>query len=162
MGDSFTEVTSQGWGSRLLASIKGVLVGGAFFLGAFPLLVWNESSWNSIASTGIAIMPFSSFPVSPSWTCRPPLRSARMPGTVVAVIPNASTETCAPPAVTSRMASLTLSPACTVATAPSRVARSSFSFDRLTATTRPPNAVAIWMAASPTPPMPNTTTHSPG
>lgn len=40
--DSFTQVTSQGWGSRLMESIKGVLVGGAFFLGAFPLLVWNE------------------------------------------------------------------------------------------------------------------------
>lgn len=40
--DSFAEVTSQGWGSRLLQSIKGVLVGGAFFLGSFPLLVWNE------------------------------------------------------------------------------------------------------------------------
>lgn len=42
MTDSFTEVTSQGWGSRILASIKGVLVGGAFFVGSFPLLVWNE------------------------------------------------------------------------------------------------------------------------
>ncbi|HET8647611.1 MAG TPA: TMEM43 family protein [Vicinamibacteria bacterium] len=40
--DSFTEVTSQGWGSRILQSIKGVLVGGAFFVGSFPLLVWNE------------------------------------------------------------------------------------------------------------------------
>jgi hypothetical protein len=40
--DSFSEVTSQGWGSRLLASIKGVLVGAAFFLASFPLLVWNE------------------------------------------------------------------------------------------------------------------------
>jgi hypothetical protein len=40
--DSYTEVTSQGWGSRILASIKGVLVGGAFFVGSFPLLVWNE------------------------------------------------------------------------------------------------------------------------
>jgi len=40
--DSFSQVTSQGWGSRLLESIKGVLVGGAFFLGSFPLLVWNE------------------------------------------------------------------------------------------------------------------------
>jgi hypothetical protein len=40
--DSFTEVTSQGWGSRLLESIKGVLVGGLFFVGSFPLLFWNE------------------------------------------------------------------------------------------------------------------------
>ena len=42
MSDNFTEVTSQGWGSRLLESIKGVLVGAAFFLGSFPLLWWNE------------------------------------------------------------------------------------------------------------------------
>ena len=42
MADEFSEVTSQGWGSRLLESIKGVLVGGAFFVAAFPLLVWNE------------------------------------------------------------------------------------------------------------------------
>ena len=40
--DSFTEVTSQGWGSRILESIKGILVGGAFFVGSFPLLIWNE------------------------------------------------------------------------------------------------------------------------
>jgi len=40
--DSFSQVTSQGWGSRILESIKGVLVGGAFFIGSFPLLVWNE------------------------------------------------------------------------------------------------------------------------
>lgn len=40
--DSFSEVTSQGWGSRLLESIKGVLVGAGFFLGSFPLLIWNE------------------------------------------------------------------------------------------------------------------------
>lgn len=42
MADDFTEVTSQGWGSRILESIKGVLVGGAFFVASFPLLVWNE------------------------------------------------------------------------------------------------------------------------
>ena len=42
MGDSFTETTSQGWGSRIMESIKGILVGGAFFVASFPLLVWNE------------------------------------------------------------------------------------------------------------------------
>src|SRR5262245_48124243 len=40
--DSFTEVTSQGFGSRILESIKGVLVGLAFFVLSFPLLIWNE------------------------------------------------------------------------------------------------------------------------
>lgn len=40
--DSYTEVTSQGWGSRIMESIKGVLVGGLFFVGSFPLLFWNE------------------------------------------------------------------------------------------------------------------------
>ena len=42
MADDYTEVTSQGWGSRIMESIKGVLVGGAFFVGSFPLLIWNE------------------------------------------------------------------------------------------------------------------------
>lgn len=42
MSDSFTEVTREGWLSRIGGSIKGVLVGGAFFVGSFPLLVWNE------------------------------------------------------------------------------------------------------------------------
>jgi hypothetical protein len=40
--DSFSEVTSQGWGSRIMESIKGVLVGGALFVASFPLLIWNE------------------------------------------------------------------------------------------------------------------------
>ncbi len=41
-GDSFTEVTSQGLGSRLMESIKGVLVGIVMFIAAFPVLFTNE------------------------------------------------------------------------------------------------------------------------
>jgi len=41
-GDSFTEVTSQGIGSRLMESIKGVLVGIVMFIAAFPVLFMNE------------------------------------------------------------------------------------------------------------------------
>lgn len=39
---SVTEVTSQGWGGRLIEAIKGVLVGVVFVLGSFVLLFWNE------------------------------------------------------------------------------------------------------------------------
>ncbi len=42
MSDSVTEVTSQGWFSRIISSIKSVLVGGALFLVSFPVLFWNE------------------------------------------------------------------------------------------------------------------------
>jgi hypothetical protein len=38
----FTEVTSQGWFSRITESIKGVLFGLVLFVIAFPLLWWNE------------------------------------------------------------------------------------------------------------------------
>ena len=40
--DSFTEVTHEGWGGRIMQSIKGVLVGAILFLASFPLLFWNE------------------------------------------------------------------------------------------------------------------------
>lgn len=40
--DSFTEVSSQGWLSRLGGSIKGVLFGLVAVVVAFPLLFWNE------------------------------------------------------------------------------------------------------------------------
>lgn len=40
--DSYTEVTRKSWGSRLQESIKGVVVGFVLFVGAFPLLFWNE------------------------------------------------------------------------------------------------------------------------
>src|SRR5208337_768512 len=41
-GDSYTESTSQSWGSRLMESIKGVLVGLVLFIAAFPVLWMNE------------------------------------------------------------------------------------------------------------------------
>jgi len=40
--DSFTEVSSESWFSRIGGAIKGVLVGILLFLVAFPLLFWNE------------------------------------------------------------------------------------------------------------------------
>lgn len=39
---AYTEVTNQGWFSRLADSIKGILFGIVLFLIAFPLLFWNE------------------------------------------------------------------------------------------------------------------------
>jgi len=38
----FTEVVTQGWGSRIMDSIKGVLFGVVLFLVSFVLLWWNE------------------------------------------------------------------------------------------------------------------------
>ena len=42
MVDSFTQVSSQGYGSRLMESIKGVLIGLLMFAVSFPLIFWNE------------------------------------------------------------------------------------------------------------------------
>ena len=39
-----TETTTEGWGSRLGGSIKGVLAGGLIFLAGFPILFWNEGN----------------------------------------------------------------------------------------------------------------------
>jgi hypothetical protein len=40
--DSYTEVTSESWFSRIGDSIKGILFGFILFVIAFPLLWWNE------------------------------------------------------------------------------------------------------------------------
>lgn len=40
--DSFTEVSHTSWGGRIKTSFKGLLFGLILFLGAFPLLFWNE------------------------------------------------------------------------------------------------------------------------
>ena len=42
MADTFTKTTSQGWLSRLLESIKSVVVGAVLFLASFVVLFWNE------------------------------------------------------------------------------------------------------------------------
>ena len=42
MADTFTETTSQGWLSRLMGSIKSVLVGLVLFAVSFPVLFLNE------------------------------------------------------------------------------------------------------------------------
>ncbi|MCK4494390.1 MAG: TMEM43 family protein [Methylococcales bacterium] len=40
--DSFTEITSENWLSRLSGSLKGIFFGILLFIVAFPLLWWNE------------------------------------------------------------------------------------------------------------------------
>ncbi len=40
--DSYTEFGGRSWGSRLIESIKGVLLGIVMFIVAFPVLFWNE------------------------------------------------------------------------------------------------------------------------
>ena len=40
--DSYTEVTSQGWFSRMAGSLIGIPIGLLLFLGSFFLLFWNE------------------------------------------------------------------------------------------------------------------------
>lgn len=40
--DSFTEVSSQSWFSRIGESLKGIIFGLLLFAAAFPLLWWNE------------------------------------------------------------------------------------------------------------------------
>lgn len=41
-GDSYSETTVESWGSRLKSAVVGVLFGLLLFVGAFPLLWWNE------------------------------------------------------------------------------------------------------------------------
>ena len=40
--NDFTEVTSQGWLSRLGGALKGLIFGLILFILSFPLLIWNE------------------------------------------------------------------------------------------------------------------------
>lgn len=42
MSDSFSVTSGESWFGRIIGSIGGVLVGLVLFIGAFPLLYWNE------------------------------------------------------------------------------------------------------------------------
>lgn len=76
--------------------------------------------------------------------------------------PNASTDTCAPPSVSSATTTAgSAKPASTVSDAPSSRARLSAGEDTSTATTRAPSAAPIITADRPTPPQPCTASQSP-
>ena len=40
--DTFNEITSESWLSRIGGAIKGVVIGLVLFIAAFPFLFWNE------------------------------------------------------------------------------------------------------------------------
>ena len=42
---AYTEVTSQGWFSRIGDAFKGMLFGLVLFIGSFILLGWNENNY---------------------------------------------------------------------------------------------------------------------
>jgi len=42
MADEFKEVTTNSWGNRIGSSFKGIIFGILLFIGAFPLIFWNE------------------------------------------------------------------------------------------------------------------------
>jgi Transmembrane protein 43 len=70
MGGSFTDVTEQSWGSRLIDSIKGVLFGLILFFAAFVLLFWNEGRTvrqaKSLAEGASAVVSVNSAQVDPA------------------------------------------------------------------------------------------------
>ena len=70
MSDSFSEVTSQSWFSRLGNAIKGVLLGIILFVVAFPLLWWNEGravkTAKGLKEAGGAVVSVSADKVDPA------------------------------------------------------------------------------------------------
>ncbi len=68
--DRFTEVTRQSWLSRIGGAIKGILLGLALFLLAFPLLFWNEgrslTTFKSLQEGGSAVVTVASDKVDPA------------------------------------------------------------------------------------------------
>jgi len=57
MPDQFREVTKIGYGSRIINSIKGIVVGGVMFLVSFGVLYWNEGrvDLSTVAKTATEI-----------------------------------------------------------------------------------------------------------
>jgi hypothetical protein len=41
--NSFSEISSQSWFSRLGGAIKGIFIGLLMFIASFPLIIWNEN-----------------------------------------------------------------------------------------------------------------------
>ncbi len=72
--DSFSEVTQEGWLSRLGSSIKGVLVGVVLFLISLGLLWWNEGrtvkTTKSLNEGAAAVVSVPAEPVDPSYDGR--------------------------------------------------------------------------------------------
>ncbi len=68
--DSFTEVTSENWFSRIGSSIKGIMFGLFLFIAAFPLLWWNEGRsverYNSLKEGQGAVVSVQSAQVDPA------------------------------------------------------------------------------------------------
>ncbi|NOQ35491.1 MAG: hypothetical protein GQ569_06295, partial [Methylococcaceae bacterium] len=68
--DSFSEVTSENWFSRIGNSIKGILFGIILFIAAFPLLWWNEGNsvktYRSLKEGQGAVISVSSATVDPA------------------------------------------------------------------------------------------------
>lgn len=64
MNDRFTEVTTKSWGSRILNSIKGVLIGFLMFIISFWVLYSNEGrvDLSKIAKTAVEIKATSKAP----------------------------------------------------------------------------------------------------
>jgi hypothetical protein len=68
--DSYTEVTSESWFSRIGGAIKGVLFGLVLFIVAFPLLFWNEGrsvkTYKTLKEGGGAVVTVASERVDPA------------------------------------------------------------------------------------------------
>jgi len=75
MSDSVTEVSSKSWGARLMESIKGVLVGLALFVAAFPVLFMNEGcavkTYRDLSSLGNEVISVDSLKVDPANNLKP-------------------------------------------------------------------------------------------
>jgi len=69
MSDQYTTTSHQSWFSRLGNSIKGILFGFILFLGAFPLLFWNEGrsveTYKTLQEGGKQVVSLNSNRVSP-------------------------------------------------------------------------------------------------
>lgn len=68
--DSYSEVSTQGWFSRIGESIKGILFGLILFIAAFPLLWWNEGRsverYNSLKEGQAAVISVAAEAINPA------------------------------------------------------------------------------------------------